>query len=84
MSLMTIAVDLLSASENLGGSPPEFRSYIEKIEPYAFAGISGLDLTTISAGEFTTVNEGLDEKEVPAEALAYLEKIKQAIITPEP
>jgi len=80
---MTVTENLLSAAENLGGSPPEFRSYLNKFDPFAFAGISGLDLSTISADEYSQIKDELDTKGVPAEALALLEKIKQAIITPE-
>ncbi|MEN6296158.1 MAG: hypothetical protein ABFD61_08535 [Chloroherpetonaceae bacterium] len=81
MSLTTIAIDLMSICENTGGSPPEFRSYVEKFDPLAFAGISGLDLATISASEYATIKTNLSDEGVPAEALALLEKIKNLIIT---
>ncbi|MEN6294711.1 MAG: hypothetical protein ABFD61_01115 [Chloroherpetonaceae bacterium] len=83
MSLTTIAVDLMSICENIGGSPPEFHSYIEKFDPLAFAGISGLDLSTISATEYATIETNLSDNGVPAEAIALLEKIKNIIITAE-
>jgi|GEM_PF-1681648 len=83
MSLMTITADLLSATENLGGSPPEFRSYLDKLDEFVFAGITGLDLSTISSDEFETIKDELETKLTPGEVIAYLEKFEQAIITPE-
>jgi hypothetical protein len=82
MSLYTLAVDLSTQSKDLirefkeAGSPQELLAMFRKYSVVDFAGISALDLTSLTAGEVATVRATLVADGMPAEALALLDKIK--------
>jgi hypothetical protein len=80
MSLLTIAIQLKN-NANAVGAPPEFDAYIDKfgLAGGAFNGISGTNLLTITSGEYTSVKNALENFNVPAEAIAQLEKIKDIL-----
>lgn len=73
---------LITACENAGMSP-EGVAQLDKIGAEAFAGVSTIDLASLNATDYGSLETAMDDAGAPAEAKEQLKKIKSLLINSE-
>ena len=73
--------DFLDKAEEVG-MPPEFISQAKKIAVDLFAGVSGLDMTSLNALDVITIKTAITDAGGPPEMNAMIDKVTPALVVP--